>query len=111
MAAEDFVQGEDTREGDAGTLLGVTFVDEDGNVVDISDATTKEIVFEKPDGSSVTEDAEFTAQNGGDGKAHYKTVADFLKPQGEWRRQGHAVTPSGEWHTEIVVWDNRANLS
>lgn len=86
--------------GDIGTSLGVTVVDETGAPVALASATTREIRFLGPNGISFTKTAEL-ATDGSDGRMHYQVQAGFLVA-GKWERQGHVVTPGGEWWTQIV---------
>jgi hypothetical protein len=58
--------------GDIGTVFEVTLKDCDV-IVDISTATEMYIIFQKPDGTKLTFDAEFTT-DGEDGKLQYVTV-------------------------------------
>lgn len=95
--------------GDIGTALELTVVDK-GVVVDLSDATTLEIILASPCGTVTTFEAELST-DGTDGKLRYVTEsADDLDEAGTWQRQGHVITPDGEWHTSIAKFTVGANL-
>lgn len=93
--------------GDIGTIFELTVMD-GASVVDVSTATTKEIVFRKPDGTTATKTATFTT-NGSDGKIRYATVANDLDKHGTWKVQAHIIMPTGEWRSdmsEFTVYTN-----
>ena len=79
-----------TQENNIKTPLQA-IIEDDGTPIDISTASTKEIVFLKEgETASVTETAVFTT-DGTDGAIEYAPVADFLTPGGLWRYQGRVV--------------------
>lgn len=93
--------------GDVGTVFRGTFK-EDGTAFSISGATTKDIIFEKPDGTTVTKAGSFFT-DGSDGVLQYASIANDLNIGGKWRLQGYIVTPQGSWHSDVVnfkVYDN-----
>ena len=94
--------------GDIGTIFELTVMD-GASVVDVSTATTKEIVFRKPDGSTATKTAAFTT-NGSDGKIRYTTVALDLSVAGDWAVQAHVVLPTGEWRSDLSTFRVYPNL-
>ena len=66
--------------------LGVDLViaiTEDGAVVDISTATTLELVLKRPGGTEVTKTASFYT-DGTDGKIKYQTLAGDIDAVGLW---------------------------
>lgn len=75
--------------GDTGTEIGA-IVKENGVVVDLSGATTKQIKFRKPSGAMVTKDAEFKT-DGADGHLIYVTETGFLDESGTWVAQAYVV--------------------
>ncbi len=96
--------------GDIGTVFERTVKDQDGNVVDVSTATTKDFIYTKSDGSKVTKDTEFT-NDGSDGKLRYVTIADDLDIEGDWKLQVHVVLPGiGEWWSDISSFRVHGNL-
>ena len=96
------------HEDDIGTVFEVTVQDESG-IVDISGATTKEIIFRKPDETVVTKTASFTS-DGTDGKIRYSIIADDLNMVGKWSIQGKVIIPAGTWHTDIDIFQVYPNL-
>lgn len=103
MAAEIHV-------GDAGTAFRVTVKDEDGVVVDISAATTKQIWLRKPDGTTVLEKSASLYTDGTDGVMQYSTVTTDLDTAGNWKLQGYVVIGSSVIHTDIHTFKVWANL-
>jgi hypothetical protein len=92
---------------DIGTVFQVT-VSDGTSAYDISGATTKQIIFKKPDHTLVTKDAEFVT-DGTDGVIKYTTVDGDLNIPGKWALQAYLVTPGGTWKTDIGtfrVYDN-----
>lgn len=88
------------RIGDFGTRFEVTIVNQhDESIVDISGATTKEIIFKNKNGTRFARSASFT-NDGKDGKMYADTQAGDINVTGDWRYMGHVITSSGEWHTE-----------
>lgn len=69
--------------GDAGFAIVLTITDADGDAVDISTATTRQYVIEKPDGTVVTKTAAF-ATDGTDGKLSWTVEAGFLDQAGTY---------------------------
>lgn len=100
--------GKEIRVGDIGTVFEVTLYDCD-QIVDVSGATTKEIIFLKPDNTKVVKTAVFKT-DGTDGIIQYVTIQDDLDQQDKWKLQGHVVLPTGEWHTDIVSFKVYTNL-
>ena len=99
------------HEGDVGTEFIVQVVDAvTGDAIDLTDYTTTEIIFEKPDGTAVTKDASIT--DAAAGEITYVSEAGVLTPSGDWRLQGH-VAHSGnvtDHKTEIKEFKVYANI-
>ncbi len=93
--------------GDIGTTFRAT-IKEDGTAVDISTATTKQLVFEKPDGTIITRTANFVT-DGTDGLIEYLSVSGDLDIGGDWRIQGIIALPAWQGRSDIVefkIYDN-----
>lgn len=94
---------------DVGTIFRVTIVDCDDVFIDISTASVKQLVFKKPDGTSVTQTAVFFT-DGTDGILDYVTVSGDLDLVGEgWKIQGKVTLATGNWSSDIgtfPVYDN-----
>ncbi len=99
---------EEVHVGDIGTVFQVTIKD-GTSVVDISSATTLQIIFKKPDGSRATKTA-VLVNSGTDGKMKYTTIANDLDRQGSWRLQGRVVMSGGEWRSSVGNFDVYENL-
>jgi len=99
---------EEIHKDDIGTVLKLT-VKDDTVVVDISTATTKQFVFEKPGGSTLTVTAEFDS-DGVDGILVYTTVSGNLDEIGNWKVQARVVLPGSEFRSSIAPFRVFANL-
>lgn len=98
--------------GDVGTAFLLTIKDQDGAIVDISDATTLSVVFTLPDKTSTTKTGE-TYTDGTDGIVRYVTIAGDLSQAGRWKLQAVVTLPGGDggtWHSEIHKFAVKANL-
>ena len=93
---------------DIGTIfrLGIR---EDGTEADVSAATTKQILFLKPDGSTLTKTATFTS-DGTDGKIEYATIANDLDTEGEWQVQAFVILPTGQWSSTRRRFRVKSNI-
>lgn len=93
--------------------IGVVFkltVKEDGVIVDINSATTKQMIFTKADGVVLTKTASFLT-DGTDGVLKYVSIAGDLTPAGDWQVQGRLVLPAGfDGKTSIVEFSVLGNL-
>lgn len=103
----------DIHKNDVGTVLAITFVDEDGTAIDISTATTKNINLRKPGGTVATKNGDFDT-DGTDGVLVYVTEKNGsiydLDTCGTWEIQGYVVIGTNEWHTAISKFEVAANL-
>lgn len=95
--------------GDVGTAIRATIKDEDDVAVDVSAATTKQLIFEKPDCTEVTKTATFYT-DGTDGIIQYLTETSFLNMAGVWRVQAYIVLSGGEWKTDIYEFRVYKNI-
>ncbi len=99
--------------GDIGTVLKFTIRDYGADltpIVDVSTATTKQIIFQKPDGTTILKTAAFDT-NGTDGVLSYTTVSEDIDESGQWKAQAIIVLPSGRWSTNIDEFFVKPNLS
>jgi hypothetical protein len=94
--------------GDIGTTFKCLIKDDDV-VRDVSGATTKELIFSKPSGETMTKTATFTT-DGTDGYIEYSTITDDLDESGYWKLQGHIVLPGLDLRTNIVTFKVYPNL-
>ncbi len=95
--------------GDIGTVFKVTIKD-DSTVVDISTASTKQIVLKKPSGEKLTKTANFLT-DGSDGIITYTTISGDLDEAGMWKIQGYIVLSGGNtFYTDINAFKVYRNL-
>ena len=86
------------RYNDIGSVIRLT-VKDDGSVVDVSSATTRQISFQKPDGTVVVKTASLYT-DGSDGIVQYTTQDGDLNQIGSWMGQVYIVFANGSWHTD-----------
>lgn len=96
------------HEDDVGTKLLATIID-DGEVVDISSASSFTLLIKKPNGVLLAKPATLET-NGTDGKIYYITVAGDLDEAGVYKIQGLVVLPNGSFYTSIVTFKVHCNL-
>jgi hypothetical protein len=94
---------------DIGTAFRLTILDCTDSFIDVSSALTKEIIFQKPDGTSVTKTASFYT-DGSDGVIQYVTVADDLDTTGKWKIQAKVALTTGTWSSNIETFRVYSNL-
>jgi hypothetical protein len=94
--------------GDIGTVFEIELKD-CLTVVNISSATVKQIIFQKPTGEVLTKTAIFST-DGTDGKLRYITVANDLDLAGTWKIQAKVVLSSGTWSSNVEKFKVYSNL-
>ena len=88
---------------DLGTKFIVTVKDGD-SVINVSGATTKNIIFKKPSGTKVTAAASFET-DGSDGIISYITTGTELDETGTYKIQAYVVLSAGnEFHSDISTF-------
>jgi hypothetical protein len=97
------------HKGDIGTVFKVTI--KDGTAaVDISTATTKQIIFKKPGSTKLTKTASFFT-DGTDGIITYTSISGDLGEEGMWKMQGYIVLTGGNtFYTDIHTFKIYRNL-
>lgn len=94
---------DEVRYGDIGTRFEFQVI-EDEEAVDISSATSVEIIFKKPDRTTTTVDAEFI-DDGSDGWIVYVVEEQeegyFLDQTGKWEAQAKVTMETGVWRSDI----------
>lgn len=87
-------------EGNYGHIIRLVIRDQDGDVVDVSGASTKQVHLVKPDNTVLKKDATFTT-DGKDGKIEYVTQSGDIDSgdAGHWMAHGLVEIPTGKWHT------------
>lgn len=93
---------------DIGTVITLT-VKDGTSAVDISGASTYNLVFGKPDGTSVSQTGTFTT-DGTDGKLYYTTVANDLDQCGWWKVQAIVTNTAGTWKSDIGNFEVHRNI-
>lgn len=93
---------------DVGTIFRITLMD-GSSPVDLTGATAKSIIFEKPDKTSVSKDADFYT-DGADGIIEYTIETDDLDMAGSWRIQAQVTLTSGTWSSDILGFVVHENI-
>ena len=96
------------HQDDVGTQFLVT-VKDGSSAVNISSATTKQLIIKKPSGTKLTKAAAYST-DGADGKIYYNTVADDLDEAGTYKLQGKVVISDGTFYTDITTFKVHRNL-
>jgi hypothetical protein len=97
--------------GDIKTKLDFTVKDQNGNVVDISNAVEKKVtILRYRDNSKDVRDC-VLLNDGTDGMMRYITTIDDFTTYGIYKVQGFVKFPDGsEFHTSIKSFDVEKNL-
>jgi hypothetical protein len=93
-----------------GTVIEYQVLDREDNPKDISSASSKKLIFKKPDGQTFIKLANFST-DGIDGKLSYTTIANDLTPWGTWQVQADLVMSGFDSPTEIVTFEVLKNLN
>lgn len=96
--------------GDYNTLFKATIKDQDDNVVDISSATSKYLIFEDPQCNIYTKVASLYT-DGTDGIIKYNSESGLFNIGGIWQIQGQVSYSDGSWYSDISEFRVRDNLS
>lgn len=94
---------------DIGTVFELTIKDCFDKIVDISSATTRNIIFKKPDGTTITKTGVFTT-DGTDGKLQYITIASDMDQLAEWKIQAFVIITAGEFSSSSLIFEVVSNL-
>lgn len=87
------------QKDDIGTDFDITFL-EAGSAVDISGATTKQLIFRAPDAVTSAKAGTFIT-DGTNGQLRYTTIADDIDEAGHWHIQGKIINASGTFYSSI----------
>ncbi len=93
---------------DLGTALRI-LVKDGTATVDISGASTKNIILKKPSGVVMTKTADFTT-DGTDGKLEYITATADINEWGPWKIQANIITASTNFKSDIGEFTVYVNL-
>jgi hypothetical protein len=94
---------------DIGTEFRCTMYD-DSTIVDISSATTLELIFKKPDNTTFTRTAELYT-DGTDGKLTYSSIEGDIDSAGQWNLQVKLILTDGTWYSDIYKFTVYENLT
>lgn len=94
--------------GDIGTIFELT-VKEGVNIVDVSNASTKDITLSRPDETTVVRAAGFFS-DGLDGTLTFTIIADDLSMEGTYFLQAYLVLPSWSGYSDSIKVKVQANL-
>lgn len=95
---------------DVGLKLLVRILQPSGTaVVDLSQATLKQIILLRPDGQRIVATAQFFT-DGTDGKIYYNTVEGDLAVNGRYKIQGYVEFGGIELHTSVGKFDVKSNI-
>jgi len=94
--------------GDIGTTLIGTVLD-DGAVVDISSASSMQMIIKRPDQTTMTKTAS-NYTDGTDGKMKYVTVTDDIDQVGNWKIQGKVVIGSATYYSSVSTFKVHCNI-
>ena len=100
----------EVHENDIGTVFKLTVKDQDGVIVDISSASTKQIIFKKPGGNILTKTASFQT-DGTDGIIKYTTLSGDLNEKGIWQIQAYVVITAGTFYSDVLEFKVYPNIS
>lgn len=94
--------------GDIGTVFTVTVKDGD-SAVNLSSASTKQIIIKKPSGTKLTKNAGFVT-DGTDGKISYALISGDLDETGMHKLQAYVVISDGTFYSDITSFKVHRNL-
>lgn len=97
------------RKGSIGSSIRV-LIKEDGLPMNISSASVKTLLLQKPIGVVVEKVAAFET-DGANGWLKYVTIAGDLDTSGPWQGQVYIEMPTGKWHSEMFSFQVGGNLS
>lgn len=95
--------------GNAGLQFKVTFLDSEGQPLNISGATAKKINLLKPDGTMVQKTASYLT-NGIDGAIYFVTGANDIDAAGLWYVQGEVTVGGSTLTTALGQFEANANI-
>lgn len=97
---------------DIGTVFLVTINDCVAGVptvLDVSSATTLQLIFQSPSGTSTTQTASLYT-DGTDGKVTYTSISGDIDEVGTWRLQASVVIGGGTFRSEVKSFRVHDNI-
>ena len=98
----------DLHISDVGTLIKMLVLD-GTTPVDLSTATTKEILFKHKTGVTFRRAGSFLT-NGTDGYLTYVLVNGDIELQGKWELQVYLEFSTGHWHSSKATFEAATNI-
>lgn len=95
---------------DVGLPFRITITDDCSTVIDLTSFTTFQIIFWKPDGTTVIKAASVYGDPA-NGIIQYTTIANDLDQSGTWRIQAYIESATQELYSNIEKFKVYANLS
>ncbi len=96
--------------GDVGTTFLVT-VSEGGAAMDLSAASTKQLIFSPPGGGVVLTKTATFLTDGTDGVLRYVAVSGDLYVKGNWKVQAYLELPGWSGHSDVGAFEVKPNVS
>src|SRR5262245_44890937 len=91
---------------DVGVPFDMTFLDQNGFVIDLAGADVREFRFGRPDGTAFARQAAFVTG----GRGRYVAAAGDLDQAGTWRVLDYAKVGSDEYHTKVFKSRVKPNI-
>lgn len=101
---------EEIHIGDDGLPFRITITNDCATVVDLTDFTTFEIIFRKPDGITVLIKPATIYGDPTNGVIQYVTSLNDLDTAGTWRIQAHIQNATQDLYSNIEKFKVYANL-
>lgn len=91
------------RKGDVGVALRFTVKKPDGSIYDLTNATTLQIIYKKPNSNTLVTKTAVKVNSGSDGKLQYKTTSPSdLDEAGNYQAQIRVVDGELDVKSKIV---------
>lgn len=104
------ISKDNVQVGTIGLIIELDIKRKNNSIVDISSATVKSIIIQKPDGTSSSSVAVFST-DGSDGKIKYTTSGSSeIDQAGDYKIQAYIKTASLETYTSTTGFTANANL-
>jgi hypothetical protein len=94
--------------GDIGVVFNITIMN-GAAVLNVSNANSISIIFQKPDGSDITKTAALVT-NGTDGKIKYTTISGDLDQVGTWQIQARVDFGASVFSTDVQKFKVYRNI-
>lgn len=98
------------QKNDEGVAFLVQVNDQDGNAINLSSASSINILFEKPDKTFVSKTASFVT-DGTDGQIEYISITGDLNMVGRWQIQASYIKSSNLKYTSKDTFIVDSNLT